>query len=84
MARTPYKILLSQAQKEALALIGPNHILFFDDTSTVKVDKTYETIDLLVFNSLEMTGILIFNRKIGKDIFLYKVNKNYLMKVIDV
>lgn len=79
--RIPYKIILTPAQKQALKSIGTNRVLFFDDTSKVMVDKTYATIDLLVFNSLEMIGILGFDRKIGKDTCLYKINNNYIQKV---
>lgn len=81
MPRIPYKIILTEAQKKALDLIGTNQVLLYDDPCKILVDRTYKPIDLLVFNSLDMIGILIFNRKIGPNVYLYKVNKNYLMKV---
>ena len=82
MPRKPYKISLTKPQQSALDLIGEKGIILFDDTNTVMIDKTYEKLDMRTFNSLEMIGILIIKRKIGRDQYLYKINRNMLAKVL--
>ncbi len=82
--RIPYKITLTPAQQQAIKDIGTSRVLFFDDTITVCIDKVNKTIDLLVFNSLEMMGVLVFKRKIGQNIYVYKISNDTLLRVKDV
>lgn len=81
MPHRPYKISLTEAQKATLERIGNGTVILFDKTNTVKINKTLEPIDLKIFDALDMLGILQYNRKIGKDQYLYKINKNYTAKI---
>lgn len=79
-----YKITLSKNQENILNIIKKNKfVIFFEDTFVVWVKDTDEFIDVNTFFSFVYMDLLSYNRKIGRDQYQYKLNRNVVNKIIN-
>lgn len=85
--KTKFKIVLGEKQLELVKKIKSSpkqQLVLFDDTHEVAIVKTQENVDMHLFNTIEMMGLLSGPRKIGPDTFTYKLNTSMLQKVVNL